>query len=107
MLSVTGVVVAGCQASGGDNPSSNASNATSGTPTATAAMCDKCRAMWVQYPTAPNAAGGRTYLLNGYTEQGQTVCASCRTTAETMFASGKGQQACPDCGGTVKMAAMH
>lgn len=105
-LVVAGVVSAGCQANGGGTQSS--ASASPGTPTAAGAvMCDMCRTTWVQYPTAPNASGGRSYLFRGYTMPGQTVCASCMPTVETMAASGQRQATCPDCGGKMMTAMAH
>jgi hypothetical protein len=95
----SGLLVAGCQASGG-----RSSEATAAPPSTQAVTCDKCKVTYVQVPAvATKGAPG----LVGYRSVRHHECPDCKSAAANFFATGKFQHTCKTCGDTMELCQGH
>jgi hypothetical protein len=93
----TGLLLAGCQASG-------AKSQAPPMPGAQAVTCSKCQVTWVRTPIS-----GGTHQVTRYTTRKSMTCPDCEAAVNAYFSAytGKWDHACKTCGDSLQVCESH
>jgi hypothetical protein len=94
-VAVSGLLLAGCQASGKTPQSALV-------PTTQGITCSKCQTTWVKVPQ--NNGKGR---IVSYTSQKRHTCPDCQDAVSNFFTTGKFQHTCKTCGDSMEICEAH